>query len=261
MDIERREIERRDFQQARRGYDPAQVDRHLQWIADAFEDLRNAQPPQATLAGAAASRVESIVAAAEASAREIEEKAQLEAQALTDQADREAGERVRRAQEVVEELLAQARDLQSQMSELAGSIGGLKGSVESMLTGVDQLRPSEPPRVLEAVPEPAARLEPDPAPVELSVVPEPEPEPAAAAAPEPEPEPEPEPAPAPAPPPARRRKPPGDAERASEGARLIALNMALSGSSREETARYLQENFDLEDQDEILDDVYARVGS
>jgi hypothetical protein len=37
--------------------------------------------------------------------------------------------------------------------------------------------------------------------------------------------------------------------------------MALSGSSREETARYLQENFDLEDQDELLDDVYARVGS
>jgi DivIVA domain-containing protein len=261
MDIERREIERRDFQQARRGYDPAQVDRHLQWIADAFEQLRNAQPPQATLAGTAASRVESIVAAAEASAREIDEKARLEAQALTDQADREAAERVRRAQDVVEELLAQARELESQMGELAGSISGLKASVESMLTGVDQLRPLEEPqpRMLEAVPEPAVPLEPEPAPVELSVVPEPAPEPEPEPAPDLEPAPEPEPVAAP--PPARRRSPGGDAERASEGARLIALNMALSGSSREETARYLQENFDLEDQDELLDDVYARVGS
>ena len=46
----------------------------------------------------------------------------------------------------------------------------------------------------------------------------------------------------------------------AEGARLIALNMALNGTPREETARYLEENFDLEDQDGILDEVYARVG-
>ena len=46
----------------------------------------------------------------------------------------------------------------------------------------------------------------------------------------------------------------------AEGARLIALNMALNGTPREETARYLEENFNLEDQDEILDEVYARVG-
>jgi DivIVA domain-containing protein len=46
----------------------------------------------------------------------------------------------------------------------------------------------------------------------------------------------------------------------AEGARLIALNMALNGTPREETARYLEENFNLEDQDGILDEVYARVG-
>ena len=44
------------------------------------------------------------------------------------------------------------------------------------------------------------------------------------------------------------------------GARLIALNMALSGSSREETAAYLAENFDLSDQDALLDEVYSRAG-
>ena len=44
------------------------------------------------------------------------------------------------------------------------------------------------------------------------------------------------------------------------GARLIALNMALSGSSREETAAYLAEHFELADPDALLDDVYARAG-
>ena len=53
--------------------------------------------------------------------------------------------------------------------------------------------------------------------------------------------------------------PPAESEGA-EGARLIALNMALNGTPREETAQYLEENFNLEDQDGILDEVYARVG-
>jgi DivIVA domain-containing protein len=65
------------------------------------------------------------------------------------------------------------------------------------------------------------------------------------AAPEPEPEPEPEPA-------------ANDADEA--GARIIALNMALGGSSREETASYLAEHFTLADPDALLDDVYAKVG-
>jgi len=46
----------------------------------------------------------------------------------------------------------------------------------------------------------------------------------------------------------------------AEGARLIALNMALNGTAREETATYLAENFDLDDPDSLLDDVYDRVG-
>jgi hypothetical protein len=46
----------------------------------------------------------------------------------------------------------------------------------------------------------------------------------------------------------------------NEGARVIALNMALSGSSREETAAYLAENFELDDPDALLDEVYARAG-
>lgn len=45
----------------------------------------------------------------------------------------------------------------------------------------------------------------------------------------------------------------------TEGARLIALNMALNGTPREETDRYLAENFQLADRGGLLDEVYASV--
>ena len=45
----------------------------------------------------------------------------------------------------------------------------------------------------------------------------------------------------------------------SEGARLIALNMALNGTPREETERYLNENFQLADARGLLEEVYASV--
>jgi hypothetical protein len=44
-----------------------------------------------------------------------------------------------------------------------------------------------------------------------------------------------------------------------EGARLVALNMALNGTARDETERYLAENFDLPDRQGLLDEVYASV--
>ncbi len=46
-----------------------------------------------------------------------------------------------------------------------------------------------------------------------------------------------------------------------EGARLIALNMALNGQPREETDRYLAENFDLADRTTLLDEVYSTLDS
>jgi hypothetical protein len=44
-----------------------------------------------------------------------------------------------------------------------------------------------------------------------------------------------------------------------EGARLVALNMALNGEPREATDKYLAENYDLGDRDALLDEVYASV--
>ena len=45
------------------------------------------------------------------------------------------------------------------------------------------------------------------------------------------------------------------------GARLTALNMALSGTPREETERFLAEHYGLEDAGALLDDVYKRAAS
>jgi DivIVA domain-containing protein len=44
-----------------------------------------------------------------------------------------------------------------------------------------------------------------------------------------------------------------------DGARLVALNMALNGDSREETGRYLAENFDVPERERLLDEVYAAI--
>jgi DivIVA domain-containing protein len=44
------------------------------------------------------------------------------------------------------------------------------------------------------------------------------------------------------------------------GARLVALNMALDGAPRAETARYLAEHFELPDVEALLHDVYTSAG-
>jgi DivIVA domain-containing protein len=65
--------------------------------------------------------------------------------------------------------------------------------------------------------------------------------------------PEPEPAPT---------APPSNGARSDDeaGARLVALNMALEGTPREETARFLGEHYELGDLDALLDEVYASAG-
>jgi DivIVA domain-containing protein len=61
-------------------------------------------------------------------------------------------------------------------------------------------------------------------------------------------------------PPATTPSPVNGAATDEAGARLIALNMALGGTPREQTAAYLTEHFELADLDGLLDDVYARAG-
>jgi DivIVA domain-containing protein len=44
-----------------------------------------------------------------------------------------------------------------------------------------------------------------------------------------------------------------------DGARLVALNMALNGDSREATGRYLAEHFEIAEPERLLDEVYAAI--
>ncbi|MFL5841054.1 MAG: hypothetical protein ACJ77Z_11460 [Thermoleophilaceae bacterium] len=224
MELDRGRIEKRDFAASRKGYDRDQVDEHLRAIAEAVEALKVA-PQQGSVAGVAAERVEAIVAAAEASAREIEERASTDAREVRERAHADAAAHVKRAEDAADQLAARAAELQQQISEAVAQIGALQAGVASMAGDLDA-----PAAVAtrEPEPEPARDPEPEPEPVALQAVPDPGPE---------------------------------AAQRPPEGARLIALNMALSGTPREETARYLRENYGLEDQDVLLDDVYARAGA
>jgi hypothetical protein len=58
---------------------------------------------------------------------------------------------------------------------------------------------------------------------------------------------------------------PGGQERAVrstdvDGARLVALDMALEGEPREAAGRYLEEHFDIPEREQLLDSVYAAAG-
>jgi hypothetical protein len=65
--------------------------------------------------------------------------------------------------------------------------------------------------------------------------------------------------PAPPAPPARSPAPAEGGSEDLDGARLIALNMALNGDSRAATDRYLAENYELADRQKLLDEVFAAI--
>lgn len=219
--MEREEIERRDFPVGRRGYEQGAVDAHLREVADEIEALRH---------GAAKARkpaAASLAVGTSEQVRLILEAAERGAADLREDAGRQAKEHVARVETAAADMLAKLEALQS---ELDGLLEGLRAGGERLVEG------------LAALQERVGDVDPMPTAVATS-----EPEDFAAAAPEPEPEPAAEPA-----------RPGEEADEA--GARIIALNMALGGSSREETAAYLADNFSLADADALLDDVYAKVG-
>ncbi|MHB1808904.1 MAG: hypothetical protein ACYCU0_06370 [Solirubrobacteraceae bacterium] len=51
----------------------------------------------------------------------------------------------------------------------------------------------------------------------------------------------------------------GERSKDVDGARLIALNMALNGDSREQTDLYLAERFDLAEREKLVDEVFAAI--
>jgi ABC-type transporter Mla subunit MlaD len=177
-------------------------------------------------AGAAADKVRAILEAAEQSAVALRAEAAHEIDAQLERAEAVAARLSARADEIERSLQALADSVRDELSALKADLEELRAVGE----GVTERRA-------------AAAAAPDAEPAAAS-------EPAAAA-------PEPEPAAVDSAEPPAAAPPAGDGQ---EGARVIALNMALNGSPRDETARYLAENFELEDPDALLDEVYARAG-
>ncbi len=276
MALDRQSIEKKDFPVGRRGYDPEAVDAHLSGLADEIADLkRTARRRSDTLASSASDQVRAIVEAAEnsaadiqrdaeADAREIREEASNEAQATREQATDQAREYVGKVSESTDTMLTRLGSMQSELDTLVESLrtgsGRLGADLKLLETNLTDVSGAVSPRP-RFEPEPA--VAPPPAPSE-PVVSEPVSEPPVA---EPPPvvgeDPLSEFGGAPGGPVTEPALEPVGAAEAngddSEGARLIALNMALNGTPREETAKYLDENFALSDAGGLLDEVYASV--
>jgi hypothetical protein len=191
-------------------------------------------PERPSAAAAAADRVRAVLEAAEQSAADLRAEAAQEIEG-----------QLARAQAVAERLSGRADEIEKALQRLADSV---RDELSALKADLEELR-----AVKEGIGDaPAPPNAPTPEPAPAPPVPEPatpeEAAPKEAAPKEAAPR---EDAPAAA----------ASAEPGVEGARVIALNMALTGSSREETARYLSENFQLDDPDALLDEVYARVST
>jgi DivIVA domain-containing protein len=235
---------------------------------------------------------------AEGEAKRIVDDASTRARESRERADSEAVQRVTQAEEATERMLERTNGVEGEierlLSEMRAAAGNLVENLRSSATSLNQelvsireeygvvrggrLETTSTGDAGAAVAAPEPEALPDEGPVDaepevvaevveveetaIREVPEDEDfetaEEPAAVAEEPEEEAE-EPAPAVEEAPDEPARG-GRSIRGAEGARLIALNMALNGTPRDETARYLSQNFDLDDQDSLLDEVYARVG-
>ena len=310
MELERQAIERRDFPIARRGYEPAAVDAHLQALARDVEELvrghasAGAEP---SLASAASSQVQSILQAAETAAADIERDARELAQELRQAAERDARET---REQAIEQARAHVTAVSRATSALLERVGALDAEasalLESLRAGANRLAAdlttvdanmgelydaasgrgrahaedattAEPPsEVLDvSVAEPLASASGAPptsgshppasgsaaAPAGSAV----EQQRPATAPQAPTASPQPSASPSPTQPPTQPPAQAAGEQKAEDGdvdgARLVALNMALNGETREATERYLAENFRLSERRRLVDEVYAAIES
>jgi DivIVA domain-containing protein len=269
--LDRQSIEKKDFPIGRRGYDPDAVDRHLNVVADEVDELKsNARKRTESLAEAAADQVRAIVEAAETSATQIRSDAEKDAREIRREARNDAKQAredaTTQAGQYVANVSAATRTMTERLDAIEQEFGTLLDSLRTSVarSGSDlQLLEGHLVEVKDAVsPRPAFELEEAP----------PEPPPAAYEPPPP-------------PPPLVPEAPPSPPEEVlyeeasveieefepetavgeadygddTEGARLIALNMALNGTPRDEVDRYLAENFDLNDRAGLIEEVYSSV--
>lgn len=267
MELDRQAIERRDFPIGRRGYDPEAVDGHLRALAAEFEELQRAAAggaPDTSLASAAGSQVHGILAAAETAAGEIERAAQESARELREAAE---GDAERTREEALDRARAHVAAVAQAAALLLERVGSMDGEVSSLVesmragagrlasdlgaveTGMHELYDAAAGRIVEEPAQPAASAAAFSAQFEQVLAPEPAPAPPSAP-----------PSEAAAPAASRAPAQEGAAEGGDlDGARLVALNMALNGESRAETERYLAANFELPDRLKLIDEVYASI--
>ena len=299
MALDRQAIEKKDFPISRRGYEPEAVDEHLARLADELEQAerraeqaeRAARSPTgapapttssrvtSSLAAAASEQVRVIVEAAESSAEDIERSAREDAERIRREAQSDASSTRSEAIGRSEEHVSRVGDATGQMLQRVDAMEGELGALlDSLRTGTNRLnadlsllqgqlgelhdrggREATPPppaassrssrRAPERTPEPEPEPVSEPEVVEVVVLEEDETEIVGYEGPVATEE------------PADAAEDEGTAaeEGDVEGARLIALNMALNGQSRDETDAFLRENFELADRDGLLDEVYATV--
>jgi DivIVA domain-containing protein len=296
MDLDRQSIERRDFPIGRRGYDPAAVDAHLRALASEIEELQRTAAGRGadSLAASAGTQVQAIVAAAEVAAAEIERDAQANAErtrALAAQdAEKTRADAIAKSQAHVAAVGRATATLLERVQSLDGETGALvdtlratatrlAGDLASVETNMGELYDAasgraagggggggDTVRAVAGEKTPAVVEEP-PRPPDVPAPPvagaSPAPPPPSPAPPKPASRPVPTPS-APASSSAPTSTPAATATTTTEngdldGARLVALNMALNGDSREQTDRYLAENYELADRAKLLDEVFAAI--
>lgn len=218
-------------------------------------------PPRRESASAAGERIQVIIEAAEKAAAGIIEDADAQARRYIDasvqRADHLADERVRVMSDLTSTLIRQAELVRRQSDELLSALDAARNELASRI-GQELSAGSPPPAQQpqasqeQATPTAQAPRVPHLQPGEserpgLQAVESPE-EPAPAPK-----EPVSQPPPAPPAPPAH---PIGSAEGApSDGARLLAAQMAVAGSSRQDIEARLREEFDIQDASPILDGI------
>jgi outer membrane biosynthesis protein TonB len=157
-----------------------------------------------------------------------------------------------RAAEIVREAEAEARGIR-QRAEADG-----RDRLAEVRRAVDELQSKLGIGSAEVEPGPVIVPEPEP-----PDVPEPEPPPTPEPAPDPAPEPEPPLIPEPTPPPDEGTPPAAENGAKSDdeaGARLVAMNMALEGASREDIVAKLKADYALGDPGAVADQVLALAG-
>jgi len=185
-------------------------------------DISKKQGSQKALRADTAERLEAIVEAAERAAESVIDDAEAQARRYLSQARAEAERmtagRAGELGDMIEALLGQAISLRRQAERLQATLEEARGRIDpgDMPSAEGRERP-EPQQAQESEEAPRLRA----VPVEDA------------------------PGPAPAQPSERSADAPG--------ARLLATQMAVSGSSREEIAERLRNGFEIEDVDAILD--------